>query len=63
MHGWADPKILGAIGLWVVFALLVYLRYGYHLRGRQVALLTIVAFVLLVATLASSHTVVQGGMR
>jgi ABC-type uncharacterized transport system permease subunit len=63
IQSWTDPRIVGAAVLWLVFALLVYLRYGYHLRGRQVALLTIVAFVLLVATLASSHTVVQGGMR
>jgi ABC-type transport system involved in cytochrome c biogenesis permease subunit len=61
LHGWADPKILGAIGLWVVFALLVYLRYGYHLRGRRVAQLTIVAFILLLVTLASAHTTVSGG--
>jgi ABC-type uncharacterized transport system permease subunit len=63
IQGWTDPRILGAAVLWLVFALLVYLRYGYHLRGRRVALLTIVAFILLVVTLASSHTVVQGGMR
>jgi ABC-type transport system involved in cytochrome c biogenesis permease subunit len=56
-----DPKILGAAALWLVFALLVYLRYGVHARGRQLAFLTIVAFVLLVVTLASSHSAVQGG--
>jgi ABC-type uncharacterized transport system permease subunit len=63
IQSWTDPRIVGAAVLWLVFALLVYLRYGYHLRGRRVALLTIVAFILLVVTLASSHTVVQGGMR
>ena len=61
LQGWTDPKILGTAALWVVFALLLYLRYGYHLRGRQLAVLTMVAFVLLVVTLASSHTLVQGG--
>jgi ABC-type transport system involved in cytochrome c biogenesis permease subunit len=58
---WLDPRIISAAVLWLVFALLVYLRYGYHLRARRVALLTIVAFALLVCTLAASHTVVQGG--
>jgi ABC-type transport system involved in cytochrome c biogenesis permease subunit len=58
---WADPKILLTAGLWLVFALLVLLRYGYHLRGRRVAQLTIVAFVLLLCTLVASHTVVQEG--
>lgn len=61
LHGWADPKILGTAGLWLVFALLLYLRYGVHLRGRRLAQLTIVAFALLLITLASAHTTVQGG--
>jgi ABC-type transport system involved in cytochrome c biogenesis permease subunit len=61
LEGWTDPKVLGALLLWVVFGLLLYLRY-IHVRGRQLAWLTIVAFVLLVFTLASSHTVVQGGV-
>ena len=54
-------KIIAIGVLWLVFALVLYLRYGAHLRGRSLALLTIVAFVLLVFTLASSHPVVQGG--
>jgi ABC-type uncharacterized transport system permease subunit len=58
---WSDPRILSSVALWLLFALLVYLRYGYHLRARRVALLTIVAFGLLVCTLAASHTVTQGG--
>lgn len=58
---WLDPRILGTGLLWLVFVLLLYLRYGFHLRGRRMALLTIVAFVLLLATLASSHTTVSGG--
>ena len=57
---WTDLRILGAAVLWVVFALLLYLRYGAHLRGRRVAQLTIVAFVLLLFTLVASHTGVQG---
>ena len=61
IESWLDPRIVSTIVLWVVFALLLYLRYGYHLRARRVALLTIVAFVLLVCTLAASHTVAQGG--
>ena len=39
--GWADPRVLGAFILWGVFALLLYLRFGRHLRGRQLALMTI----------------------
>jgi ABC-type uncharacterized transport system permease subunit len=61
VQSWRDLRIVSTIVLWVVFALLLYLRYGYHLRGRRIALLTIVAFALLVCTLAASHTVAQGG--
>jgi ABC-type transport system involved in cytochrome c biogenesis permease subunit len=56
LSGWADPKVLGAMVLWVVFALVLYLRYGLHLSGRRLALLTILAFALLLLTLATpSH--------
>lgn len=61
LQGWTDPKVLGGVALWLVFALLLYLRYGAHLRGRRLAQLTIAAFVLLVFTLAASHASVQGG--
>ena len=59
--GWDDPKILSGVGLWVVFAILLYLRYWSYARGRQVALLTMVAFALLLATLAAPvHPAAQG---
>jgi len=44
-----------------VFAIVLYLRYGYHVRGRCVALLTILAFALLLSTRVTAHTGVQGG--
>jgi ABC-type transport system involved in cytochrome c biogenesis permease subunit len=56
VHGWTDPRVLAAAALWLVFAILLYLRYGVHLRGRRVAFLTIVAFALLVFILAVPHT-------
>jgi ABC-type transport system involved in cytochrome c biogenesis permease subunit len=63
LRGWTDPRVLGAGVLWVAFAVLSYLRYGHHLRGRQVAVLTIVTFVLLLGCLALAHPVGQGGAR
>jgi ABC-type transport system involved in cytochrome c biogenesis permease subunit len=63
LPGWTDPRVLGAGVLWVAFAVLSYLRYGHHLRGRQVAVLTIVTFVLLLGCLALAHPVGQGGAR
>ena len=60
---WSSPKIMSSIGLWLVFAILLYLRYGVHARGRQVAILTVVAFAVLLFALASPvHPyVVHGG--
>lgn len=53
---WADPRIFGTAVLWLVFALLLYLRYGAGLRGRRLAYLTILTFGLLLATLVTEHT-------
>lgn len=62
LEGWDSAKILGGVGLWVVFAILLYLRYGVHVRGRQLALLTFFAFGLLIVALAAPvHPFVRGG--
>ncbi len=61
VRSWTDPRALAAVVLWLVFAVLLYLRYSLHVRGRRVAILTIVAFVLLVVTLAVQHPLSGGG--
>jgi ABC-type transport system involved in cytochrome c biogenesis permease subunit len=63
LPGWSDPRVLSTLVLWLAFAMLVFLRYGYHLRGRSVAFLTIAVFFLLLGCLAMSHPVGQGGGR
>jgi ABC-type transport system involved in cytochrome c biogenesis permease subunit len=56
-----DPKLLSGLGLWFVFAVLLYLRYSVHVRGRQAAWWTLIAFVVLVAALVSpGHSFSQG---
>jgi len=62
LHDWTDPRILTTVILWLVFAIVLYLRYGYHLRGRRVALLTIMAFALLLLTLVTRHNFPAGGV-
>jgi ABC-type transport system involved in cytochrome c biogenesis permease subunit len=60
-EGWDSPKIVSGLGLWAVFAILLYLRYGIHARGRQVALLTMLAFAVLIYALVSpQHPFLQG---
>jgi ABC-type transport system involved in cytochrome c biogenesis permease subunit len=55
LRGWTDPRVLSTIVLWLVFAIMLYLRYGFHQGGRRVALLTIMAFALLMVTLVTAH--------
>jgi ABC-type transport system involved in cytochrome c biogenesis permease subunit len=61
LQGWTDPRIVSSFLLWIVFTIVLYLRYGYHLRGKRFAFLTIVAFVLLLCTLVTSHHIGVGG--
>jgi hypothetical protein len=55
VSSWGSAKVVGTVVLWLVAVLLLYLRYGTHVPGRRLAVLTIVAFVLLLATLAAAH--------
>jgi ABC-type transport system involved in cytochrome c biogenesis permease subunit len=57
---WAALKVVGTAGLWLTFAVLLYLRYSRHLRGRPLAVGTIAAFLILLAALSATHPVVQG---
>lgn len=52
---WLDPRVISTIVLWFVFVLLLYFRFAQHVRGRQAALMTIVAFLLLLCCLILSH--------
>jgi ABC-type transport system involved in cytochrome c biogenesis permease subunit len=60
--GWNDPKIAGTLLLWLLFVLLLYLRVQVRLGGTRLAVLTIMAFGLLLFTLASAHTSIRGGL-
>jgi hypothetical protein len=58
--GWSTIKIVGTYGLWLVVAILLYLRYGLQARGRLLALGTIGAFTLMLAVIAAAHPFVEG---
>jgi ABC-type transport system involved in cytochrome c biogenesis permease subunit len=47
---WTDPKVLSALLMWLVFAILLHARFRPAMRGKNVVLLTIVAFGFLVFT-------------
>lgn len=48
---WGDPKIVSAAVLWVLFAVLLHLRYRPEWRGKRVMLLTVLAFAFMLFTL------------
>jgi ABC-type uncharacterized transport system permease subunit len=58
---WFSLKVLSTAGLWVVFLVLVYLRYGTNVPGRRLATLSIAAFGLPLVALVASHPFVVGG--
>jgi ABC-type transport system involved in cytochrome c biogenesis permease subunit len=45
--GWADPKVISTMVMWLVFAALLHARYRPEMRGRRVMVLSIVAFLFL----------------
>lgn len=58
---WTDPRVLSTVVLWLLFAVVLFLRIASFLRARQVAMLTIVAFLLLLCSLVLSHNQPTGG--
>jgi ABC-type transport system involved in cytochrome c biogenesis permease subunit len=60
LRAWAAGRVLGTAGLWLTFVLLLYLRYGLHIRGRHLAIGSITAFFLMLATLAATHPFAEG---
>lgn len=62
-ESWLSVKVLTTALLWLVFAVLLYLRYATNVPARRLALLHVAAFGLLVVALAASHPFVPGGDR
>ena len=52
--------MVSTAGLWVVFLVLLYLRYGTHVPSRRLAMLSIAAFGILIVALATAHPFVTG---
>ena len=60
---WLSLKVLSTAGLWLVFLVLLYLRYGAHIPARRLALFSVVAFALLLVALVASHPFATGGAK
>jgi ABC-type transport system involved in cytochrome c biogenesis permease subunit len=59
-ENWLSLKVVSTAGLWVVFLVLLYLRYGTHVPSRRLAMLSIAAFGLMLVALATAHPFVSG---
>jgi len=62
IENWYSLKVVGTVGLWLAFLVLLYLRYAAHVPGRRLALFTIVAFALLLVVLLSAHPFAQAAL-
>lgn len=60
-ENWLSLKVLSTGGLWVVFLVLVYLRYAADVPGRRLAWLSILAFGLMLVALGAAHPFAAGG--
>jgi ABC-type transport system involved in cytochrome c biogenesis permease subunit len=60
---WLSLKVLSTAGLWLVFLVLLYMRYGAHVPARRLATLSIVSFALLLVALVASHPFAVGGAK
>jgi len=61
LTGWTDSRIIASLLLLIVFGMVLYLRRGFRVRGRRVALVTIMAFAILLLSLVTSHSFLPGG--
>ena len=52
---WYSPKVLLAAGLWVIYAIVMHVRFVPTFRGRRAAWLAIVGFVLMLAAMGLSQ--------
>jgi ABC-type transport system involved in cytochrome c biogenesis permease subunit len=59
---WTDSRVVSTTVLWLAFGVMLFLRLGHHLRGRQVALLTIAAFAMLLCCIILSHPPREAGV-
>jgi ABC-type transport system involved in cytochrome c biogenesis permease subunit len=58
-QNWHSLKVLGTGGLWFVCVLLLVMRYAAHVPARRLAWLAILAFSLMIVSLAASHPFVE----
>ncbi|CAA9436504.1 MAG: hypothetical protein AVDCRST_MAG64-3827 [uncultured Phycisphaerae bacterium] len=56
-----NPKVLLAMGVWVVYAVVLHSPINPSFRGRRAAVLSVVGFVLMIGTVVATQFVPSGG--
>ena len=62
-ESWLSLKVISTTGLWVVFLVLLYMRYAANVAPRRLAILSIVAFGLMLVALGTAHPFAEGGVK
>jgi hypothetical protein len=62
-ESWLSLKVISTTGLWVVFLVLLYMRYGTRVAPRRLAILSILAFGLMIVALGTAHPFAEGGNK
>jgi ABC-type transport system involved in cytochrome c biogenesis permease subunit len=57
---WADPRVMLSGGVWLVFAIYLYLQFGRGMGARTAARLGLVGAVLVLALFILARTVPVG---
>lgn len=52
---YTDPKVVGGLVVWLFYAAVLHARLSARVRGRRAALLTILGFLLTVASFLAAH--------
>jgi len=63
LSDWLSVKVLATVGLWLVFLVLLYLRYAVHVPGRRLAAFTLVAFALMLLVLVATHPLADASAK
>ena len=60
-YWFASPKVLMAVGAWVMYALILHAPINPTFRGKKTAILSIIGFVLVIGTIVAIQYMPAGG--
>jgi ABC-type uncharacterized transport system permease subunit len=58
-----QPKVLLAFGVWLIYAVVLHAPINPSFRGRRVAMLSVIGFVLMIGSIIAAQFIPTGGAR